>query len=262
MTDEKLVRLMQRSRRVYITSQCPGYRSTEALGYWRRGTEDAKAPRIWGTDAQSLKVLKAMEHRGTEGTEATDAGEHLSTKGTKALERRSSEDLRVPRTSRRRHWGTQEPSTEGFKHQGTCPKRTGINYEGLPGPWGLTGEGHYGPEGTDGPADCCRSNRSSASACPSTSPVSPKGVQNELESSARMAEEEDVLAVVVFWNEDSFPTEIEEGQEHTLFTEAEPSSEFASKASTPPFELHVNLFCRSLGRQHLSHAGPCSGCRL
>ncbi|MGH0121625.1 UNVERIFIED_CONTAM: hypothetical protein FKN15_044654 [Acipenser sinensis] len=60
------------------------------------------------------------------------------------------------------------------------------------------GEGHYGPEGTDGPgpgaaateADFCRFNRGSASPC------LPKGVQNDMESLARIAEEEDTLSIV------------------------------------------------------------------
>ncbi|MGH0173156.1 UNVERIFIED_CONTAM: hypothetical protein FKN15_064884 [Acipenser sinensis] len=74
---------------------------------------------------------------------------------------------------------------------------------------------------------------------PVPAPVSPKGVQSELQSSARTAEEEDALSIVASWNEDSFPTEMEEGEEPALSTEAEPSSEVASEATAPVFEIHV-----------------------
>ncbi|MGH0129805.1 UNVERIFIED_CONTAM: hypothetical protein FKN15_052156 [Acipenser sinensis] len=40
-----------------------------------------------------------------------------------------------------------------------------------------------------------------------------------------MAEEEDALSIVASWGEDSFPTEMEEGEELALSAEAEPGSE-------------------------------------
>ncbi|MGH0131296.1 UNVERIFIED_CONTAM: hypothetical protein FKN15_047047 [Acipenser sinensis] len=55
-----------------------------------------------------------------------------------------------------------------------------------------------------------------------------------------MAEQEDTLSIAASWDEDSFPTEMEEGEEPTLSTEAEPSSEAASEASAPLFSSSMS----------------------
>ncbi|MGH0150855.1 UNVERIFIED_CONTAM: hypothetical protein FKN15_018967 [Acipenser sinensis] len=147
-----------------------------------------------------------------------------------------------------------------------------ISTDGKAGQALEAGEGHHGPEGTDvlGPGVVAAApTMAPPEPIPVPAPVSPRGVQSELESPELMTEEEDALLIVASWNEDSFPTEMEEGEEPALSTEAEPSSESASEAIVPPFSSSMSALiesasniCRSLGRQLLSYAGPCLRCRL
>ncbi|MGH0147359.1 UNVERIFIED_CONTAM: hypothetical protein FKN15_010687 [Acipenser sinensis] len=69
---------------------------------------------------------------------------------------------------------------------------------------------------------------------PTSAPRSPMGAQAEPEPQPLMAEE-DTLSLAASWDEDSFPTEMEEEEEPVASTVAEPSSEIASETSLPPF---------------------------
>ncbi|MGH0121090.1 UNVERIFIED_CONTAM: hypothetical protein FKN15_070759 [Acipenser sinensis] len=110
-------------------------------------------------------------------------------------------------------------------------------------------EGHNGPECTDGPGPGVFGGAPPAPV-PIPAPVSLTGVQSELESSVRMAEEEDVLLIAASWNEDSFSTEMEEGEEPAHSTEAQPSSEDASEPSAPPFSSSPPSALPSVRRFH------------
>ncbi|MGH0150254.1 UNVERIFIED_CONTAM: hypothetical protein FKN15_017466 [Acipenser sinensis] len=71
--------------------------------------------------------------------------------------------------------------------------------------------------------------------------------QSELESPAQMAEEDDALSIPASWKEDSFPTEMEEGEEPAPSTGAEPSSEVASEPF-PVFRDFMEEVCSSWDR--------------
>ncbi|MGH0151946.1 UNVERIFIED_CONTAM: hypothetical protein FKN15_033225 [Acipenser sinensis] len=68
---------------------------------------------------------------------------------------------------------------------------------------------------------------------PAPVPRSSMGAQAEPEPQPLMVEE-DTLSIAASWGESYFPMEMEEGEELSSSSEAEPSSEVASEATLPP----------------------------
>ncbi|MGH0134960.1 UNVERIFIED_CONTAM: hypothetical protein FKN15_058006 [Acipenser sinensis] len=73
---------------------------------------------------------------------------------------------------------------------------------------------------------------------PALSPGFTMGAQAKLEPQPLMAEE-DTLSLAASWDEDSFPTEMEEEEKPVLSTVAEPSSEIALETSLPPLPSSI-----------------------